>query len=252
MSNRRTSVSDVLRLDGIEASFGRMQVLRGLDFGVGEGEVVALLGPNGSGKSTTVRTIAGLVKASGSVFYRGEDISRLSVRRRVRAGVKLVPQGRNLFGSMTVEENLLMGAFSRSDNDEIAADLEHWLGFFPVVGERRHQRASQLSGGQRQMVAVATGLMARPSVMLLDEPSLGVAPKVLDDLTAALRRLREELGLSVVLVEQDVPFALDVADRVLVLAAGRIALEGVPAELRDGDRLRDVYFYGNGTSKGET
>src|SRR5690606_11759821 len=149
----------------------------------------------------------------------GDDIGRLSIRERVTRGITLVAQGRTLFNSMSVEENVLMGAFARRDG-EIAEDCERWLDFFPGLREARKRPAGQLSGGQQRMVAVARGMMARPSLLMLDEPSLGVAPTVLLGLADAIRRLRDELDLGVVLVEQDIPFALDVADRVLVLASG--------------------------------
>jgi branched-chain amino acid transport system ATP-binding protein len=223
-------------------SYGKVEVLRGVDLKVDAGEIVALLGPNGCGKSTTVKTIAGLVNAkAGSISYGGRDVTNLPVRGRVTSGITLVAQGRTLFNSMSVEENLLMGAFARSDG-EVRDDCARWLDFFPGLRDARRRPAGQLSGGQQRMVAVARGMMSRPSLLMLDEPSLGVSPKVLIDLAGGIHRLRDELGLSVILVEQDIPFALAVADRVLVLAGGHIALEDAPAALKDGERLRDVYF----------
>ena len=231
----------MLRASSLFVSYGKIEVLRGLDFGVDRGEVVAVLGPNGCGKSTLLKTVAGLVKpTSGSLEFEARDITALSIRQRVMSGITLVAQGRTLFNSMSVEENVLMGAFARSD-DEIRSDCARWLEFFPGLDEARRRPAGQLSGGQQRMVAVARGLMSRPTVLMLDEPSLGVAPKVLLDLRQAITRLRET-GLGVVLVEQDIPFAFDVADRVLVLAGGKVALADTPDALRDGDRLRAVYF----------
>ena len=232
----------MLELDSLHVGYGRIQVLRGVDLQLAAGEIVALFGPNGCGKSTTVKAVAGLVRPSaGTIRLDGQQIEGASVLQRVRSGITLVDQGRTLFGTMSVEENILMGAFSRSDA-EIKSDLQRWLDFFPGLGEKRKKRAGSLSGGQQRLVAVARGLMARPRVLLLDEPSLGVAPKVLVELGDTLRRLRDIDGLSVLLVEQDIPFALDVVDRVTVLANGRVALEGTPDEVREGTRLRDVYF----------
>lgn len=232
----------MLVAEALEVSYGKVEVLRGLDMTVSRGEIVALLGPNGCGKSTTVKSVAGLVSPrSGSLTYDDADIAGMSIRDRVTAGITLVAQGRTLFSSMSVEENLLMGAFARSD-DEIRNDCQRWLDFFPGLGDARRRPAGQLSGGQQRMVSVARGLMSRPSLLMLDEPSLGVAPGVLVEMGDAIQRLRDELDLGVVLVEQDIPFALDVADRVLVLASGRIALEEVPDRLRGGEELREVYF----------
>ncbi|HVM52951.1 MAG TPA: ABC transporter ATP-binding protein [Acidimicrobiales bacterium] len=232
----------MLVADALEVSYGKVEVLRGLDMTVQPGEVVALLGPNGCGKSTTVKSVAGLVSPrAGTLRYDGADIAGMSIRERVTSGITLVAQGRTLFSSMSVEENLLMGAFARSD-DDIRDDCDRWLDFFPGLRDARRRPAGQLSGGQQRMVAVARGLMARPSLLMLDEPSLGVAPAVLVELGNAIRQLRDDLGLGVVLVEQDIPFALDVADRVLVLASGRIALEESPDRLRGGEELREVYF----------
>jgi branched-chain amino acid transport system ATP-binding protein len=239
----------MLKIQSLEVSFGKVEVLRGLDIHVREREIVALLGPNGCGKSTTLKSISGLVAPkAGSISFRGNDISRTSIRDRVQMGVTMVPQGRTLFHAMTVEENLLMGAFARNDH-EIGADKEFWMDFFPNMRSWRTRHAGQLSGGEQRMVSVARGMMSRPSLLLLDEPSLGVAPKVLGELGSILCRIRDEKGLTVVLVEQDVPFALDIADRVLVLANGRIALEDKPENLLEGSRLRDVYF-GQHKSKG--
>jgi branched-chain amino acid transport system ATP-binding protein len=240
----------MLKLCSVYVSFGKVEVLRGLDMHVREREIVALLGPNGCGKSTTLRSISGLVSPkAGSIQFRGVDVCKRSIRERVRMGVTLVPQGRTLFNSMTVEENLLMGAFARTDGAEINRDREFWLEFFPGMNSWRGRLAGQLSGGEQRMVAVARGMMSRPSLALLDEPSLGVAPKVLIELGAVIRRVRDEMGLTVVLVEQDVPFAMSVADRILVLSGGRIALDDKPEALKDGKRLHDVYF-GQHTTNG--
>jgi branched-chain amino acid transport system ATP-binding protein len=229
--------------DSICVSYGSVDVLRGVDLRADRGEIVALLGPNGSGKSTTLKALAGLVgPKSGTLTYEGTDMLKLAIRDRVRLGVTLVDQGRTLFASMSVEENLQMGAFLRKDKAAIREDRSRWLEFFPGLADARRRPAGQLSGGQQRMVAVARGMMARPSHLLLDEPSLGVSPKALLDLAGGIRRLRDELNLSVILVEQDIPFALSIADRVIVLAGGRMVLEDTPEALKDGERLRRVYF----------
>lgn len=208
----------MLVADSLFVSYGKIEVLRGLSFDVAEREIVGVLGPNGCGKSTALKAISGLLMPSGSVRYRGRDITNMGIAERVRAGITLVPQGKNVFSSMTVQENLLMGAFCRSDKAGVSDDVEYWFGFFPQLADKRERLAGQLSGGEQRMVAVARGLMARPSVILLDEPSLGVAPVVLAELGRGILRLRDELGLTIVIVEQDVPFALDIADRIIVLA----------------------------------
>jgi branched-chain amino acid transport system ATP-binding protein len=232
----------MLTADSLYVSYGKIEVLRGLSFAVEEREIVGVLGPNGCGKSTALKAISGLLTPIGKVLYRDRDVTTAGIAERVRSGITLVPQGKNVFASMTVQENFLMGAFCRSDKAGVAEDCEFWFRFFPQLADKRHRLAGQLSGGEQRMVAIARGLMARPSLLLLDEPSLGVAPVVLAELGRGIRRLREELGLTIVIVEQDVPFALEIADRILVLAGGKVALDAPPSELHDGERLRDVYF----------
>jgi branched-chain amino acid transport system ATP-binding protein len=238
----------LLDVRSLQVSFGKIDVLRDVDLSVGTNEIVAILGPNGSGKSTTLRAVMGLVKSRGQVILAGRDLSRLSTEARVRAGISLVPQSNNLMRAMTVEENLRLGAFLRHRADTVAEDIDDWLAFVPGLGDLRRRRGGALSGGERQLAAIACGLMSRPSLLLLDEPSLGVAPRVLNVLRQILLRLRDERGLTLVLVEQDVPFALEVADRVVVLVGGSVALTEEPAALRDGRLLHEVYF---GTPPGE-
>ncbi|MGE0136887.1 MAG: ABC transporter ATP-binding protein [Ilumatobacteraceae bacterium] len=233
----------MLDLSSLHVSYGKAHVLRGLDMHVDRAEIVALLGPNGCGKSTTLKTVAGLVGAqTGAIAVDGTDITRTSIVDRVRRGITLIPQGRMVFKSMTVEENVRLGAHVRNDRDAIEQDLDFWLDFMPVLRERRKRSANELSGGEQRMVSVARGMMSRPNLVLMDEPSLGVAPVVLLELSKLVRRIRDEMNMTVILVEQDVPFALSVADRVCVLVGGRIALEGTPDELSDGTRLKDAYF----------
>lgn len=234
----------MLRCDALEVSYGRVDVLRGLDLAVGEAELVAVLGPNGSGKSTTLKAIAGIAPVrGGAVIYDGDDLTRLPVGERVRRGITLVPQGRRLFGGMTVDENLRLGAFmKRHDPEAVEESVERWCEFFPVLGDRRSARASELSGGEQQMVAVARGLMAQPRMLLLDEPSLGIAPLLANELAAMLPTLRDEFGITIVLVEQNVSLALSVADRVAILKNGRVAIEDEPARFEDRRELAEVFF----------
>ncbi len=234
----------MLRCESIEVSYGRVDVLRGLDLAVGEAELVAVLGPNGSGKSTTLKAIAGIAPVrGGAVIYDGDDLTSVPVGERVRRGITLVPQGRRLFGGMTVDENLRLGAFmKRHDPEAVEESVERWCEFFPVLGDRRSARASELSGGEQQMVAVARGLMAQPRMLLLDEPSLGIAPLLANELAAMLPRLRDEFGLTIVLVEQNVSLALSVADRVAILKNGRVAIEDEPARFEDRRELAEVFF----------
>jgi len=232
----------MLRAQGLRVAYGTNEVLRGLDLTVAPGEIVALLGLNGSGKSTTVKAIAGLVAPSGgSVTVADEEISGWSVRRRVQAGITLVAQGRTLFEGMTVSENLSLGAFVRTDAEAVKADESRWLDRVSLSGLGR-RKASALSGGQQRLVAVARGMMANPRFLLLDEPSLGVAPAILTDLRDVLHGLRDDLGVGILLVEQDIPFALATADRVVLLSRGTAVLEERAEHLRGGQEIRRMFF----------
>jgi branched-chain amino acid transport system ATP-binding protein len=233
----------VLTLREVEVSYGKIDVIRGLDFEVARGEIVTMLGPNGSGKSTILKAIAGLVvPRHGSVEFNGRDITAASIRTRVRLGISLVPQGRRLFGSLKVEDNIRLGAFARGDRSAIKQDLEDVLSFFPTLRDLKSRRAADLSGGEQQMVAIARGLMARPQIILLDEPSLGLAPVVTGQFGPLIKRLSVDRNLSVILVEQNVALGLLVADRVLVLSQGRIALSDTPANVAKGSELAEIYF----------
>jgi branched-chain amino acid transport system ATP-binding protein len=233
----------LLRIEALKSGYGHVPVLHGVDLHVDAGEIVTLVGANGSGKSTLLKTIVGLVQVrSGSVFFDGEDISRTTPERAVRGGIALVPEGRMLFGPLTVDENLRLGAFSRRDGAEpVAADLERVFELFPVLRERLAQPAATLSGGEQQMLAVGRALMSRPRLLLLDEPSLGLAPKVIAEIFGTLDRLRAG-GLTVLLVEQDVKVALRHADRGYVMRTGGIALEGTSAALLADDHIRLIYL----------
>jgi len=237
----------LLELRGIDAGYGSVQVLWNVSLQVGRGEVVALIGANGAGKSTLLRVISGLLAPSrGEVVFEAERIGALAPERIVRLGIAHVPQGRRLFGELTVRENLLLGAYARPDRASIAADLGRLLELFPALAGRLRLPASQLSGGEQQMAALARALMGRPRLLLIDEPSLGLAPLVVRELMDVVDRLRGE-GSSVLLVEQDVAVALARADRGYVLETGRIVLTGTgPALL--ADRGVRVTYLGLGAS----
>lgn len=232
----------LLEVSGLEVRYGAVRALRGISFTVEEGEIVALLGANGAGKTTTLRTLSGLVAAwGGSIRYRGRDLQGIAAHRRVRGGLVHVPEGRVIFGNLTVQENLDLAAWWRRDRGEVRADLERVVRMFPRLAERRRQRGGTLSGGEQQMLAVARGIMARPRLMLLDEPSMGLAPLLVREIFHAIREIRQ-LGATILLVEQNVNMALAVANRAYVLQTGAIILEGRPEELRENPDVRAAYL----------
>ncbi len=233
----------LLRVEGLHAGYGRVPVLHGVDLHVDRGEIVTLVGANGAGKSTLLRTIVGFVRASqGRIVFDGDDISRIVPERAVRRGIALVPEGRMLFGPLTVEENLRLGAFARGrESAGHGSDLEGVFALFPVLRDRTGQTASTLSGGEQQMLAIGRALMSRPSLLLLDEPSLGLAPKVIAEIFGTLGVLREQ-GLTVLLVEQDVKVALRHSDRGYVMRTGTIAMTGTSADLMADDDVRLIYL----------
>ena len=232
-----------LVLEGVSVYYGRVPALQGISLRVGPGELVALLGANGAGKTTTLRAISGLLRPrSGSIRFGERDLGRLSPAAVVRAGIAHCPEGRQLFPEMTVLENLEMGAFTR-DDPEIAADLERVYALFPRLRERRHQRAGSLSGGEQQMLAIGRALMSRPRLLLFDEPTMGLAPYLVDEVTEAIGQLHEQ-GIGVLLVEQNVHVAFAVAERGYVLENGRIVLEGPIEALREDERVKRAYVGG--------
>ena len=232
----------LLRLEQLGVRYGSLWGVRQLSLEVGAGECVALLGSNGAGKSTTLRAISRLVPASEGQLYWGERSLRgLSTEATVRLGISHCPEGRRVLAQQTVVDNLQLGAWLRRDRSAIAADLERCYGLFPRLAERRQQLAGSLSGGEQQMLAIARALMARPTLLLLDEPSLGLAPLLVEELMQSLAQLHRE-GLSMLLVEQNVYAALAIAQRGYVLEAGQLVLEGSASELRGDEALRKSYL----------
>jgi branched-chain amino acid transport system ATP-binding protein len=236
----------MLSVRDLRAAYGHVSVLHGISLEVAAGECVTVIGANGAGKSTLLKCAGGLLRpVAGSVTLEGEDVTGMPAEKLVRRGVALVPEGRHLFGPMTVDENLCLGAYARGKaaKGESAEDLGRVRALFPVLAERASQRAATLSGGEQQMLAIGRALMARPRLLLLDEPSLGLAPKVIADIFAALDALKRE-GLTILLVEQDAKVALRHADRGYVMRTGTIALTGSSADLMADDDVRLIYLGG--------
>jgi branched-chain amino acid transport system ATP-binding protein len=232
----------LLEVSGLEAGYGDVQVLWGIDLDVGAGEIVCVIGSNGAGKSTLLRTISALVRAkAGRITVDGRDLTAATPAAILRAGVAHVPEGRRLFAAMSVEDNLRMGAFLRSDEPEVRRDLARIYALFPILGERRRQDAGTLSGGEQQMCAIGRGIMARPRLLMIDELSLGLAPKAVEVLTEAIRRIRAE-GVAILLVEQDVLAALDLADRAFVVDRGRVAASGPSSAIAKDPKVREAYL----------
>lgn len=232
----------VLELRGVEATYGSGMVLHGIDLTVDAGEIVVVLGANGAGKTTTISSISGTVHRSGEINFEGHSIARSSPDAIVRAGIAQVPQGRGTFGELTVEDNLRIGAYTRGSRQELEEDLERWYGVFPRLKERRQQRAGSLSGGEQQMLAISRALMSRPKLLLCDEPSQGLAPRITQEMFNVIKRLNQEQGISVLLVEQNANLAMDVADRVYLLETGRIVASGDAATLSADDTVRKAYL----------
>ena len=231
----------LLELAGVRASYGPRRVLHGIDFEVGEAEIVALLGANGAGKTTTLRAISGTVSREGELRFGGGSLVGRSAAETARLGIAHVPEGRGTMGQLTVMENLRMGAYVRRDR-RVVADIERVFGYFPVLRERATQTAGTLSGGEQQMLAVGRALMARPRLLLLDEPSLGLAPLIVESIFRIIRTINEEDGTAVVLVEQNAIAALALSSRAYVLEVGSVALTGSSAELSRNDAVRRSYL----------
>ncbi|MYN08471.1 ABC transporter ATP-binding protein [Pseudoduganella aquatica] len=231
----------VLEIKGLTSHYGRIQALHGIDIEVRQGQLVALVGANGAGKTTLLRAISGVQPISGgSIHFSGQDVSRASADKRVRAGICQVPEGRQVFGPMSVEDNLLLGAYTRPKG-EVAADMERMYQLFPVLREKRSLLAGTLSGGQQQMLAMARALMGRPSVLLLDEPSMGLAPLLIAEIFRIVASLRDQ-GITIFLVEQNAHAALSIADVGYVIETGAIILSGPGPELLKNEQVQSAYL----------
>ncbi len=233
----------LLRLSNIESSYGPVQAIRGVSLEVKRGAIVTVLGANGAGKTTILKTISGIIDPQkGSVWFDGEEIQRRDPDWVVRRGISHVPEGREVFPMLSVRDNLLMGAYTRHDRQGIAADIARMYDYFPILRERATQEAGQLSGGQQQMLAIARALMARPRLLLLDEPSLGLSPKLTKGIFAIIRRVNLEEGVTMLLVEQNASIALATADFGYVLEVGRVVMEDTCERLLQKDDIREFYL----------
>jgi branched-chain amino acid transport system ATP-binding protein len=224
------------------AFYGATRVLHGIDFDVEEGGVTALLGANGAGKTSTLRALSGMIHTTGEIAFAGQRLDGSATESRARLGIAHVPEGRGTFSRMTVAENLQLGAMARSDTANIAPDIERAYGYFPRLRDRAAQQAGTLSGGEQQMLAVARGLMMRPRLMLLDEPSFGLAPLIVEEVYAILRRLNEEKGLSILLVEQNATAALALASHAYLIETGEIVMSGPAQEIGRDENVRRAYL----------
>lgn len=234
----------MLRLENVEVFYGNIRALKGISFTVHEGELVTLIGSNGAGKTTTLNTIVGLLHPrQGSVFYQDEPVHHLSPFQMLRRGVALCPEGRHIFGNLTVDENLRMGAIQRKDTQGVQQDREWVYTLFPILRERLHQLGGTLSGGEQQMLAIGRALMSRPRLLLMDEPSLGLAPVLVQTIFQVLQQLKKE-GTTILLVEQNAHRALEIADRGYILETGRIVLGDEAAALRINELVVQSYLGG--------
>ncbi|SLM18892.1 leucine/isoleucine/valine transporter subunit; ATP-binding component of ABC superfamily [uncultured spirochete] len=232
----------MLKIKSLSVHYGGIHALQGIDLSVPEGKIVTLIGANGAGKSTTLRSIVGLVKPTGGkVLLRDAVISGKATQEIVQMGVVLVPEGRRIFPNLTVEENLLLGAYARNDKEGVLKDINHVYALFPRMKERRTQKGGTLSGGEQQMLAVGRGLMSRPKLLMMDEPSLGLAPLIVKMIFEIIKQINAE-GTTVLLVEQNAKAALEVADYGYVLETGRITLQGKGQDLLQDDRVRKAYL----------
>ena len=235
----------ILRISGLKVSYGGIQAVKGVDLEVRKGELVALIGANGAGKSSILRAITGLRKIkSGTISYLGERIDGRPAAEIVRRGIAMVPEGRRVFPLMSIKDNLLMGAFTRTDKEGIEKTLESVLTRFPRLKERYHQQASTLSGGEQQMMVIGRALMAKPRLLLLDEPSLGIAPKLVQDIARAIVAISRDEGVSVLLVEQNSRMALSISNRAYALSTGQVVLSGPSKDLMHDDRIKAAYLGG--------
>ena len=232
----------LLEVARLHAAYGQTRVLHGIDFAMDEGTITTLLGANGAGKTTTLRALCGMVKTQGEVRFRGERIDGRATEDIVRRGIAHVPDGRGTFVNLSTEENLRLGAYVRKDRGNIDADLERVYGYFPRLKERREQQAGTLSGGEQQMLAVSRALMLGPKLMLLDEPSFGLAPLIVKELFGILRTVNQKEKVSMLVVEQNAAMALDLADHAYLIETGRVVLSGTADEIRRNDAVRRSYL----------
>ena len=232
----------MLEVKNLSVSYGAIEAVKDISFTVNDGEIVSLIGANGAGKTTTLHTITGLVPAkSGSVMYNGVDLLKTHNNKIVTLGMAHIPEGRHVFTRMSVEENLEMGAFSLKDQSDLKKDLDMVYGLFPRLKERRNQKAGTLSGGEQQMLAMGRALMSHPKTILMDEPSMGLSPKLVKEIFSIIRKLQEQ-GITILLVEQNAKMALSIADRAYVLETGRITMEGDAKELLNNEQVRKAYL----------
>ena len=232
----------MLDIKNLSVSYGAIDAVKGISLHVDDGEIVSLIGANGAGKTTTLHTITGLVPAkSGSIMFNGQDLLKTKANRIVTLGMAHVPEGRHVFTRMSVQENLEMGAYSLKDTSHVAEDLDKVYTYFPRLKERRRQLAGTLSGGEQQMVAMGRAIMSRPNTILMDEPSMGLSPKLVKEIFRIIEKLHEE-GITVLLVEQNAKMALSIADRAYVLETGRITMEGKASDLLHDEKVRKAYL----------
>ncbi len=232
----------LLEVDKLHAAYGLTRVLHGISFSMQEGTITTLLGANGAGKTTTLRALCSMVKTEGEVRFAGQRIDKRSTEDIVRLGIAHVPDGRGTFVNLSTEENLRLGAYVRKDRGNIEADLERMFGYFPRLKERRAQQAGTLSGGEQQMLAVSRALMLRPRLMLLDEPSFGLAPLIVKELFAILRTVNQKERVSMLVVEQNAAMALELADHAYLIETGRVVLSGASADIKRDDNVRRAYL----------
>jgi branched-chain amino acid transport system ATP-binding protein len=233
---------NLLEVRKLDVAYGGIRALRGMDLTVGQGELVSLIGANGAGKSTTLRAICGLVPvAGGDILYEGRSIAGTPSYQLVRQGLVMVPEGRGIFGQLTIEENLAMGGYSRKDVAAVQQDMEHVFELFPRLAERRRQSAGTLSGGEQQMLAIGRAMISRPRLLLLDEPSMGLAPLMVEKIFEVIRTIAAE-GVTILLIEQNAKLALETTHRGYVLESGQIILEGRSADLLDDPKVRAAYL----------
>jgi branched-chain amino acid transport system ATP-binding protein len=232
----------LLEVARLQAAYGQTRVLHGLDFALRKGSITALLGANGAGKTTTLRALCAMVKTQGEIRFDGRSISALRTEEIVRLGIAHVPDGRGTFANLTTEENLRLGAYTRRDRKAVEGDLARMYGYFPRLKERRGQQAGTLSGGEQQMLAVSRALMLRPRLLLLDEPSFGLAPLIVRELFGILRAVKEAERMSMLLVEQNAAMALDLADHAYLIETGRVVLSGTARDIKNDESVRRSYL----------